>query len=87
MSIHQDMHEALHNQDQDQYEYEFRKFYFFTQFKDRYTPINGFSAHGFYGTQKEYDEAVAPYYKSHDNGKIIGEYKLTEDEYNKRLEK
>ena len=86
MSIKHDFEEAMYDQDNEQYEYEKRVYYWYTQFKGSWTPVNNFDPYGFKATEKEYDEATRPYYRSHDNGKIIGEHRFdTLEEFNEKV--
>ena len=65
-------------------EYFNRVFVFQTAFKGSYISEfeNGFSNQKFVGTQKEYDESIK-FYDNHSNGKIIGTFKYTLEDWDK----
>lgn len=73
--------------DEQQEEYETRIMIFATDFKNNFYVTDfedGFCSAKFVGTQKEYDEATQKYYRNHDLGKIIGTFKYTPEEWNKK---
>jgi hypothetical protein len=79
MSIQQDRLELEYEQ-----EYTTRVFIWTTDFKNNFYISDmekGFSNQKFVGTEQQYDEATATYFKGHDRGKIIGINKYTLEEW------
>ena len=65
-------------------EYTTRIFIWTTDFKNNFYIsdfVGGFSNQKFVGTEKQYDEATATYFRGHDRGKIIGYNKYTPEEW------
>ena len=67
MSIQHDKLEQEYEQ-----EYHTRIYFWYTQFKNRYSPVKGFSPYAFKGTEKEYNDITSIYFKNEESGKVIG---------------